>query len=134
MADAMETARRLLALALHEGTPEHERAAAALGVCRAVQKLGLLEGRSAPGEPMPVPFDPRVRTPDTPTGESGVVELGESRPCRACVLRRYPPRVRPRKTSVMFAGQRARLHADGNYTHVECSSEYSVLVSTGIYR
>lgn len=137
MTDGWETARRLMALALHEDTPEHERVAAALAFVKVVERLGLL-GSADVARPAAVdrpadwrPEDVRVRARDVLMGEGGLVCLGEARPCRACVMRQYPSRVRTRRASVIRSGEPAKKYGNGNYAHIDCAAEYEQILKKG---
>lgn len=119
MNDPRETARRLLELALHEGTPESEKNAAAMGLARIVKKLRLLEG---PSISLSSPSPPRERRPDVSADAGplsrGLVVMGDAAFCRECVAR---PRKRGDKAKPTIPrGETAFKNEDGTYTHQGC--------------
>jgi len=121
MIDRADTARKLLALVMHEGTPEGERSAAAVQCCRLVEQLGLLRGGAARSVAAPV-VEVAV---DRESGD-GTVLVGASKYCRECV-QRLEPRRGPRgarlkpKDKLIRKWERAIKHSDGSYSHVECA-------------
>lgn len=122
MNDPRETLRRLVTLALHEGTSAEERNAAALGACRIVRKHGF-DGDVAPSSFSSVEGVPVARPPrreDVP-GPNGLVTVGEPRYCRECILRPKKRGERRKATAqIIAAGETARKNEDGSYTHLFC--------------
>lgn len=118
----VERGKRLLALALHEGTPEHERAAAALALCRIVKKLDILVEREA----TVVVDTPQPKKPEEEDRVLGSTNLGDgwrwvetarSRFCSPC------ERKTVRRSSLIPSGSKAA-ERKGHYQHEDCHKKW----------
>lgn len=121
MRDLKETARKLLVLALHEGTPKGEREAAAIQCCRLVEQLGLLREGISRSVSAPVV----VEAVDRVVSDDGTVLVGAAKYCRECVAKLVPrrgPGSRVAASSkIIKKWERAVKHGDGSYSHVQCA-------------
>jgi hypothetical protein len=119
-----DTARKLLVLSLHPETPHGEQVAAALGLARLVEKLGLLkqgEVREAKTRVVAEP-PPPIQEPDTPMGSTRLagwawVRSGRSRFCKQCL------RDKKRGSNIISAGSVAA-ERKGEYAHEECHRKW----------
>ena len=129
-----ETANKLLVLALHDQTPEHERTAAALGLCRVIRRMGILDVKAPPlkqsprtgadSAQSPVRVSVVTSVPDVEMGPSRLGHLGWSwvrtGSPRFCIQCRKP---RKRGSNFIAAGTVAA-ERKGEYSHEECHREW----------